>query len=303
MPGLVGSQVMNPLEEATAWRGQFGYRFHRPSSTAVGLLEMGPVGSAGGIVYPPGAAPGFTVTDELMDSNGDPSGEDILNDRPNSPVHAYAFPPGGTDYPDGFALSLTPPTFVSAEGLWRLPANPRSLFVGWAQCVAGAFVDTPARRLVASYFWRRARRMLACPNYADADSDTTYTFNTTATWAAINGGTGDFLEWCDFADGDVPIYAQLQVGATFASDVSVAIGVDGATDVRASATIPSALTRNGTTVSVWEVHQRSGFGFSTKTAQLLAKAPSANATIKADEARNGADADVPTTYIAGWVWQ
>lgn len=167
--------------------------------------------------------------------------------------------------------------------------------------------DTPAQRLVANHYNRRPRPLFACAGYADANSQTTYSFNS-ATWAQINAAAkvqflvsqpktdATFASGTDFAH----VVGNFVVSATPAAVTQWGLGLDSTTDPSASASIAASAANSSVSVAL---DMTTGIDRAGVTTVYQLGMSNGASTVVADQARNGAAADPPATYLTGWVLQ
>lgn len=160
---------------------------------------------------------------------------------------------------------------------------------------AGGLVDTPARRLVMNYENQLPLSLLATPGFTDNNAQTTIA-PANVTYAAMNAGTGDLVEF--ISDGYAAVYLHLEVVVVAGPAAGVSqygIGIDTvATAVCACQVAAAAVNVCGST---------------TRCAILSAGYHAANmicatglgATLACDLVRAGGTADPIGTQLTGWV--
>lgn len=240
----------------------------------------------------------WDTADDKINGSGASGGTGVSN---TTLYYVYASNQSVSYAPSSLRLSTTAPTLVNGVKYLGASGDPSNWrFCGWAYFGSTAFfTDTDTQRFVVSQYNRKLARMFTCPAYADGNTTTTWTANST-TWAAANAGTGNKLEFIDNGEDSTFISAQL-VHVSVASQYA-ALGID--VNTGGTATSPQRAQHGSTsqygsnsltyTLSPSEGYRTINMSYRTSSV--------ASYTIEADEARNGASADPAMTYIEAEVW-
>jgi hypothetical protein len=160
---------------------------------------------------------------------------------------------------------------------------------------------TPASRFVANAYNRVPRHVWACPAYDDNSNVNVYT-STDATWAEANGGTGNKAGYVFATPGIVcaGITAR-SVNSAATGQTGTGLGYDSVTSGK------SLVVSYGTNGYIQApgnpeaVEQAPGYHY---LAMILAIIGGGTGTWYADIGRFGGQAaDMPTTFIYGWILQ
>jgi hypothetical protein len=141
--------------------------------------------------------------------------------------------------------------------------------------------------------------MFTCPGYVDDDAQTDYT-HSNSTYAAVNGGVGSRLSFV--ADGEKSVELRARLAASHSAVAafwSVGIGIDSTTEAHQSAfqSAPSVAADVENVEVTYDDVPAAG----RHTADLTVMTDQATLTVIADDARRGAAADPPVTYLEGRV--
>jgi hypothetical protein len=300
---MIPLTLYNPPQPSELYRGQWGFRLVRGSSTTITLQQVGPHSfvADGFPLLDATSAAALTLTiaaQYSIDDTGTFTG--ITPDADE--LHGVYYCLVG-DMAGQLALGPTPPVLV--DGLYRLKASGDgllALFLGW--CRTGGslgspeVVDLPSRRLLVNWLNRRPTSLLAQPAYADGGTATTFA-RTLAVWGALNAGTGDQVQYVSNGIDPADVTLQATLGAAApANAVGLGIGATSATQPSTSTWFrASAPDRSSTSCRLVTV-QAAGYA----TLDALAMTGGSAATFLADAARTGAAADPSATQLAGIVW-
>ena len=281
-----------PFSDARARSGELDVRLIYASATSLSIEGFGRRGEVnGGLMACSSLAPLVSTSENTIDAAGADSG----NPPSASTLHYVYLRQSGT-----LALSETSPTAV--DGVPYLGASDEAAmwaFVGWAYVNASTeFEDSDTARHVISKYGRRPKRLLARPAYTNNNAATTFALNT-ATWAALNAGTGDSVSYISNPDLPVQGEAVFTLGAATTGVVHVGVGYNGTTPDFAAGF--GNLSLAGSSVAV-PIYVAAANPVTAKTLDLVAMTSAAAATFAADLARNGASADPCATFLLAWVW-
>lgn len=273
-------------------------------------LALAPCGGSlievNGEIVDVGASLYLLNTDNLISSTGANVGS---APAANTLYYAYVSNSQASYAPGDLRLSATAPTGI--HGGLALGTDPKGddyylgtsgnarhwRFVGMVQTVGSSqFADTETQRLVASYYNRRARHLFTCPAYADGNSTSSFTFTST-TWARMNGGTGDKVEWLSFGDEAVWFHAQMYSNNTGTYSDLVGIAFDSTTNTRVAGSSYPANNVAVTNPVGYRYTPTPGYHY----AHLMALTTGGTMTIYVDLVRSGATADPFVTYLTGAV--
>jgi hypothetical protein len=168
-------------------------------------------------------------------------------------------------------------------------------FVGWVRTGTAVFEDSDTRRCVSNFENQVPKRIFFCPDYADDNATTTYD-DSSATWAPLAGVASPIVAIGGGLLGTVDLELIVSCSAVGAGGAQIGIEASGISDVR----FAGALLANGVIRSsaCRLVARFDGEQVVTIEPQFISAAVS---TFVADNARNGALADPPMTYVTGWV--
>lgn len=169
---------------------------------------------------------------------------------------------------------------------WRFVGRIRTIDAGGGTV---NFADSESRRFVQNHYNKIRKHLLTRPGYSDNNAQTTFNF-TGASWAALNGGTSDFVEF--IADGINSVELAFNAQATSQTG-AIAIGIDTSTNPQgaAAAFTSAAITQ----CAIYKDTPAAGY----HVANMCAVVPAGTAVIVADRGRSGANADVCMTYLKG----
>jgi hypothetical protein len=199
--------------------------------------------------------------------------------------------------PNSIRFSTVAPTLLQGVNYLAASGNGANWrFVGWIRTISNGgtpnFADSDTQRLVVNYYNRRKKKLFSCPGYTDDNAFTQISLTATS-FAPLNGGTGDKLEY--IANGEdeitIDIHASILPGA---ANVLIGIGDNSTTDATVAALIGA-----GTIIPASrELRTTPAAGY--RAAHFLAtNQAAATATIYFDGIRLGGAADPAITYIAG----
>jgi|GEM_PF-2297233 hypothetical protein len=185
----------------------------------------------------------------------------------------------------GTALTFQNGRYVSA-------GNAAYNYVGVVRTVGvGTIVDSATQRFVGNYYNQLNKKMYSCPGYVDDNSNTSYSLSGTL-WVRLNSASGSKIEFV------VP--ETQSVGLSFVSysltgaggAARFGIGLDSLTNIKCAA--QNSIAEASISIS-GECEEVIAPGY--HYAELMGVRSVSNATVYADFARLGADADTPATYI------
>jgi len=232
----------------------------------------------------------ITSTDALLESNGT-----IGTNTPTADATYNVYVGGGLESTQ-IRLSSKAPTKLRGAyylGTTGVPATWR--FCGWVRANNSTqFVDSEISRLLCNYYNRLLKDLFRVPKYTDDDATTTYT-ETSTTWIVANGGSGGQVEFISNGEDAAVIHATASVANSGAGESAIGIGIDSVTSAS------RAGSHAGTLIGNIALHYSDVLSSGRHTADLLTKVSSGTATYRADEGRDGSDADPPVTYISGQV--
>lgn len=281
---LVGSNL------AIARAGVFGARIQRGGGgSTLTVQQVGPDVEINGTQIPAGNISGLilTNTDHLLNNDGSDSGA-----APVANTLAYVYMSAGT-----LVWSASAPA-RNSSGIYYLGAagtGPNYRFVGmvWVNGTS-TFDDDTTNRGVFNYYNRLLADILLRPGYTDDNANTTYALNS-ATFVALNAGTGATASYVTFGDMQTEFDSNFVCTPGGVNDVFLGIGFDSTTDCIANATIKAGAVTTSVGVSYYT--QSSG-----RHTVTLVGASNGAATIIGDFARHGAVHDPVGTYLIGRVW-
>lgn len=176
----------------------------------------------------------------------------------------------------------------AGEGrFWRIVGQIRTT-------AAGGVVDTIARRLVLNYDNQIPLSLLATPGYTDNNAQTTIA-PANVTFAAMNAGAGDLVEW--ISDGYAATYLEMNVHVVAGPAAAVSqygIGID----TVATAVVAGQVAAAAINVNV-SVTRCAIFAAGYHAANMIC-ATGLGATIACDLVRAGGTADPICTQLNGW---
>lgn len=197
-------------------------------------------------------------------------------------------------------LSATAPS--KQKGIYYLGSNPAGMkwrFCGWAYTNSSTqFTDGITARHVINYYNRIHKRLFLCPNYADGNTETTYTMNS-STWVKVTGDANSDVSFVTNGEDIVHLSVTLEGKISSNGNFGPGIGIDGITDVRMSGDVT---TTTNTVVHVTMPYAyQAGTTAGRHTASIVARNSAGTLTIYADDERHGASADPACTYLDGWI--
>ena len=200
------------------------------------------------------------------------------------------------------------PPIADERGIYYAGGDPDTNY----RCVGAVFTngspgftDTETARFVVSLYNPLPAKVYVCPNYANDNSDTTYSLNT-ATWATINGGSNDSIQYLSLAFQPAVFVLNVTVNALGAAAAQFGISALGGTapglDPSAAARLPALAAGACQITYADDRHVPDGIvQAAVRTVSMLGMTGGVAATIVADFARNGATSDPPATYLTGTV--
>lgn len=155
--------------------------------------------------------------------------------------------------------------------------------------------DTTGTRYLVNRYNKVARPMFTCPGYVDDNAATPYN-QTNTTWGQCNGGTGSTLKW--ISDGENPVildaaFCMLPAAGQIGSG---GIGIDSTSNAEAT-----CYHNVGGFLLSQTSHLKKNVSEGYHAADMLCLTSGGTMAIYADNARNGAAADPPMTYMYGTV--
>ena len=200
------------------------------------------------------------------------------------------------------ASATAPTAYRGAKYLATSGNGAAWRFIGWVRTNASTqFADTDTSKLVTSYVNARPRRLFSCPGYSDNNTLSSYT-TTSTTWTAANGGTGSKLDFVSDA-----IHPVKYAGRCSALGASATTGLLGVGEDSTTAAAIGAFT--GATTVAGQVYGHASVGRALMMSEgyrflelLIVNTAATTLTIYSDDARRGAAADPPLTYIEATVW-
>lgn len=281
-----------------------GGRLERTSSTVVTLQQYtGDIQTVNGeaVVLPVA----LSSTDNRIDSTGADAGAALAA---STLYYVYISNSLASFAPSDLRASLTAPNTDLYLGGTGNAANWR--FVGWVRTNASTqFEDNTTNRLVVNYFNRVKRPLLANPGYVDDNADTSYAL-ASATWVALNGGTGSRVSFISNGEDSVTLgydaTVELDVGGGSSSaNACIAVGVDTTSNPdRASkvASANSSTTNQYSVTGTFDTSLSTGYHVADIIGYAVTVGGGSSVSILADFARGGASADPMGTRLEGAVW-
>ena len=246
------------------------------------------------------AADQLTTLENLISSTGTDSGAAM---GASTLSYVYRSNASASYAASSTRASATAPTAYRGAKYLATSGNGAAWrFIGWVRTNGSTqFADTDTSKLVTSYVNARPRRLFSCPGYSDNDALSSYT-TTSTTWTAANGGTGSKLDF--ISDGIHPVkYA----GRCSALGASATTGLLGVGEDSTTAAAIGAFT--GATTVAGQVFGHASVGRALVMSEgyrflelLIVNTAATTLTIYSDDARRGAAADPPLTYIEATVW-
>lgn len=226
--------------------------------------------------------------------------------------YLYQLSSGASFSPSSLRLSTTAPTAV--RGALYLGSSGNALncrFIGFAYTISNAgtpnFADNLKQRLVINYYNRRLLKMFSCPNYVNNNAGTNYNVTDTVTWVSINGGTDDHLDYVANGEdaAEFAVHGYVDVGNT--SDLfRMTVGEDVVTapyDDSSGGQGYTSTENLSQGVIAKAIFNPAAAGLKSALHLFTGTTTAGFTVIHADEGRyGGASADIPVTYIDGWVW-
>lgn len=235
----------------------------------------------------------LTTGDNLLDADGSDSGDPIAD---ATLYYIYASNDVPAFSPEKLMASATAPT--SVNGVQMLGSTGDAAhwkYVGRFRLSGGNVVDSESLRLVENHYHREDKNVRARPAYNDNNATTTLAFAGTS-WAAINGGTGDFVAWIH--DGKAVSFRAYAFANLASATWRIAVGIDAATSPEhGSGTAQSAGGTQSNASAEYCGAPASGY----HTAHFCAVVSGGSANFQVDGGRQGASADVAITYMHGVV--
>lgn len=282
-------------------------RLQRTSSTGVQLLSFGGgLIEVNGEIVDVGAGKLCQTSDNLIDGTGANAGAAM---GASTIYYLYISNSLASYQPGQLKASTTVPTGLASGSALGSAVHPDDFylgtsgnarhwrFVGMARTNGSTqIVDSTTQRFVASYYNRLGRDLITVPAYSDGNSQTSYTLSNT-TWARINGGTGDTLEWLSFGDEAVEFDGQCYSNNTGAQVNSVGIAFDSTTSPRVEGILYPANVAACSTPVAHKYTPTLGYHY----ACLMSKTTGGTMTVVVDSARSGASADPYVTFLEGLV--
>ena len=306
MGGNIGAAVNNPLALAVARRSSFEARLY---VRGAGLLRIEALNSNdvevnGQLVTI--AAQSLFTTDNLVTIAGASTGAAMVA----STVYYVYLSNLAATFPEALRASAVSPTPDSYGTLYLdLDGTPGHewRFVGVVFTNAAVqFLDDAGARHLANYYNRQPKALYTCPGYTDDAADTFYNSVASATFAKINGGTGDTVSFLTFDELGVTLGVCASVRANGAADSHVGLAVNdfgGTLEARAAAIVQTAALDVAVSVQLAPiVGLGSALGGTVNEASVVIENGGLATSIYADFDAAGATADVPATYLWGLVW-
>lgn len=245
---------------------------------------------AGGLALAP--------SDNLLAADGTDSGGNMA---PSTLYYVYVSNASASFAPTDLRASTTGPSLLNGVKYLATTGNGANWrFVGWIRTNAsgadGEFVSDTTNRHCINYYNRRPLPILLCPNYADDNASTTYTFNS-ASWARINGGTADTASYISNGEDAVLVSYQVGAEAITAHQYLLALGDNSTTtgycQARNSSTEAGGVPSRSLSVALSPAE-----GYRTLVMLMLT---TTTFTVYADAGRGGGSADVRLTYMSATV--
>jgi len=197
--------------------------------------------------------------------------------------------------PSSLALSVQAPTLVN--GVYYLGSTGDAAswrFVGAVYLDAAVhFTDTDAARNVVNYYNRLRARLLANPGYTDDNAQTGVILNS-AVFAPINGGTGDFVEYCSLGEDALDLRMQLTQVTALLNSATWGIGDDSTTTCAVAAKGESNVGTDQVSCGYSVLHSAGRHKLS-----MLGYTNATNITWAADDVRRGGASDPRQTFLVG----
>lgn len=280
-------------------REPFEARLQRDSATQISLQRYaGQVVRVGGEdVIVPSAGLTRASSANLISATGTDSGGAMAVD---TLYYVYVSNSKATFSPSSIRASATAPTAFNGVKYLGVSGNALNWkFVGWVRTIdnAGAanFADSVTQRLVINYYNRLALKMKATPGYVDDNAANSYTFGS-ATWAPINGGTGDFLDYISNGEDGVIATFQSSFRYSTTNQVGLGVGADSTTTADSHVFIDTRdaakddFLSGSDSISLAEGYRRLNL--------LMHNFGGGTVTVYADIGRDGGSVDAPVTLMA-----
>jgi len=301
-----GAQLTPPaVSLELAWEGQWGYRLNLSSATTITVVQVAAHSVAGlvanGAVIPSAGqfAAVFDISSQhAMDNTAADTGA-IVNASLSTTFAVYWCTAGA--FAGGLGFSTTMPTRVSGVYLLGNGGNAAGcFFLGWIRVDGSGNVNnTTANRGIINYYNRQSLSLLATPAYVNDNAETTFAMGASLTWAQINGGTGDSVQY--IANGedaiDLGMQAVLGAAAPAGGPYEFGIGDNSTTSADSSACLLGAAAKYSSVSSLLTIVPSAGY----RTANMLCMNKNNGLTFIADRARNGATVDPKGTFLVGSV--
>jgi hypothetical protein len=298
------SQVQNPLSKADAREGLSNIRLVYAGATtlSISILDGDTTPINGNEFHGAALSPILNTTDHTITSAAADSGAGM---GASTMYYIYWCLAGFAA--NAMAASTTKPSLNSSNvPVLGTSGNAAScLFIGWAYTNGSTqFSDDEANRLVVSYYNRRRTRIRLRPGYSDGNTQSNILVNTT-NWTKVNGGTGDVAQWIDCYGQQITGAANYCLNTASTAVIGAGVGDTGATRIDAATNFPNGAAVSSSSavpfVIAGAVSSVTGTAV-LNTVAMLARTGATAQRFNCDEARNGATADPPLTYLMAECW-
>lgn len=204
---------------------------------------------------------------------------------------------------DAATLSTSTTAYTTQDGVRVKTGDTTKLFLGWLYASgANTAEDSEDHRGLINWYNQVERKLFTCPAYQDDNANDTYSFAAAGgtDWRAINGGTGDKVEFV--SDGVHPVnWTGAIVCANSAASDAMRIGVGEESTTTATAQSFEQTTGSGDIASA-SVAGGKVFAEGYRHLNLLGAINSGDTvTVVADFSRLGGSKDPFATYLVAWV--
>lgn len=291
---------MTYIPEAELKKGVFQARMQRDSATQISLQRYkGRDIEINGKMLDPGAGGiAMATTDNRIDGTGADAGAALAA---LTLYYIYVSNEDATTFPSDLRASTVAPSLFN--GVQYLGTSGNALnwrYVGMVYPNASTeFEDSLKKRFIANYYNRQRKPLQTTPAYVNDGLATSISF-TSLTYAELNGGTDDFVEFITHGEDAVELILD---GAWFHS-LTTESGNAGIG--RSSTSQPYKATRQAFTTA----NKQHSFSVSDlwnpvrgrHSAHMLFSTSAATLSVNTDLNRDGASNDPRCTTISGHVW-
>lgn len=299
------SAINNPESavQAEAFNIFAACRLERTSATTVALKAykgLGIMVDSEFQILPVAGLSNNLLGDNTIDASGADSGATPVANR----IHyAYISNSAAPDFPGSLRLATTAPTADAEQG-YVLPGVSYWRFVGTVYVGAGVTVtDSVTRREVQSYYNRLPAAIFFCAGYNNNNAVNNYTPGAaSAVWTAFAPGAVILQATFIRNPEDSDLFGCVISKTAGAGAVGVGLALDSVISPDASIDLPALAGVAGSMQHIYDVDPAAAFGLHTLSV-LYHDNGALIPTFELDGGRNGAAADVPTSYLWGQVWR